>query len=391
MRPIRLSIFTTLALAFTLAGSGCSKSTATGGEFPNDPAPATPGTPTTPTGPVTPGTPTPTTAKYAGIYQANAPIDFTQNGVLPGLVSPALAALSLADTNPGTALVNFAHAAGVDLPGGSVVRGLVGGYLDTQLNTHLPPDVLQALDIIGGVVGIAQTAVLTNKMTVHTPKTDGTVAVDLEVSGATFSFVNVETGTPVSVTATVSAANAAAAKTSLTATLAPRPNAPVADADMTFTGGTIAVPIGDLLLDGVVPILFPSRCQQTNGKQSTLEEGLKCLLTDTCRGVGDDVDQFLKDNFSITPIPNQQPDDKIGTKICYAGVTLASIEITTQLNKLKITGTIKNGRAVLFDTSQLKPTMDHQSDRIADGTWTWSFGSTDVPSTLAGDRTGNAN
>ncbi len=78
--------------------------------------------------------------------------------------------------------------------------------------------------------------------------------------------------------------------------------------------------------------------------------------------------------------------------ICTAAVGFAADKAISEIQQLKLSGvTIMNGRAVLYDTSQLKPTMDHQSDRVADGTWTWSFGSIDVPSTLVGDRVATSN
>ena len=73
-------------------------------------------------------------------------------------------------------------------------------------------------------------------------------------------------------------------------------------------------------------------------------------------------------------------------------VTLAATQIMNAISDIKVENvSITNGRAVLYDISMTKPMMDKQSDRIAEGTWTWSFGSADVPSTLAGDRIGVAN
>ena len=375
MRPLnKLSIFGTLALAATLAGSACSKSASGDGTFPDDPAPATPTTPT-------PGTPTPTTAKYAGIYQANAPIDFTQNGVLPGIASPALNALTMVGTNPGRALVNMAQAAGA-INISSTLRNILGDIITGQLNSIMSQDVMDALDLISNIAKITQTGVLKNKLTIHTPKADGTVAVDIELSGAGFDFVDIQ-GTAQHVDVTVPAAAAATAKSTMTmATLAARPNAPVADADLTLSGGSLSIPIGDFIMQAAGPLIF----QPAFGK-SDLKSALTYIMTQPCIDFGN----AIHNSVQGTPILESISADVYKT-ICTTAVGLAATEIISQISMLKIDGVkITNGRAVLFDTSMLKPTMDHQSDRIADGTWSWSFGSTDVPSTLAGDRTGNAN
>jgi hypothetical protein len=375
MRPLRLSIFGTLALATTLAG-GCAKSPSTT-DFPDDPAPSTPNNPNNPNAPMP--TPTPTVVpKYAGVYEANALLDFTQPGVLPGLASPLLGALSKIHDQPGTAIVDFANAANVPVIKdiGSFGRALLAGILNTQIGQFYTsnPDLNQVAQVIMDIFEISKTTVLLNKLTVHTPAADGTVATELQLAGARFEFFNnkIDVMTPV--------AAQAAAKTSMTATLKARANAPIADADLTLTGGTVKVPAGEFILQALGPALFQPKFGTSDLKQTLLK-----LVP--CNDFASDVasaaqqDDFLK--YFIT--------EPVVKTICNTAVGYLADKVTNEIKALTIDNVaIANGRAVLYDISQMKPTMDHQSDRVADGTWTWSFGATEVPSTLVGDRVGVA-
>ena len=55
----------------------------------------------------------PPTAKYAGVYAAVAPIDLTQNGVLPGVLGPALGALIELHDHPGQAILDIVAIANI--------------------------------------------------------------------------------------------------------------------------------------------------------------------------------------------------------------------------------------------------------------------------------------
>lgn len=379
MRPISLNVFGTLALATALCTSACSTASAPGGAFPGDPSPpSTPSsTPSSP--PVDPDPPAPVqTANYSGIYNADAPLDFTQDGVLPGLTSPLLGALASIHDTPGQAIVDFANAAGVPVVSdiGSFGRSILAGLLDTQIKDFYAanPSLDQVAQIIMNIFELAKTGVLTNTLTIHTPNTDGTVAVELEMAGARFDFLGK------SANVTLSAAAAATAKTSLTATLKARPNAPIADADLTLTGGTLTLPLGDLLLQALTPLVFAPQFG-TQDLASTLQKLVPC--NDIAKSVSDaaSTDDILK--YVIT--------ESVVKTICTTALTYAAGQITDAIEALTIDGvTINNGRGVLYDISATKPTVDHQSDRVADGSWTWSLGSIDVPSTFVGDRVGAA-
>src|SRR4051794_18694326 len=96
---LKLTAFATLT-AMTVVVSGCNEDARRMEQPAPSPMPQTPGTqPTTgPDGEPLP-TPSPTAepapvANYSGVYEVVAPLDFTQNGVLPGIVSPLLSGLS---------------------------------------------------------------------------------------------------------------------------------------------------------------------------------------------------------------------------------------------------------------------------------------------------------
>ncbi len=88
---MRLSALGTFALTMTLTAGACMPAMVEGGTPTGPTSPTshgTPGTPGTPGAPTSPGT-LGDGAIYSGVYQADAPVDFTQNGVLPGLASPS--------------------------------------------------------------------------------------------------------------------------------------------------------------------------------------------------------------------------------------------------------------------------------------------------------------
>ena len=73
--------------------------------------------------------------------------------------------------------------------------------------------------------------------------------------------------------------------------------------------------------------------------------------------------------------------------LCTAVAGNAADLVVAQFQTLQVKGAkISAGRGVLYDVSTPKPTADRQSDRVAEGVWTWTFGTAVVPSTFAGDR-----
>src|SRR5947209_6383995 len=80
------------------------------------PAPAAPSEPpgTPPPGPGEGNPPTAAPmARYAGVYAALAPMDFTQSGVLPSVIGPALGALIELHDHPGKAILDIVAIANI--------------------------------------------------------------------------------------------------------------------------------------------------------------------------------------------------------------------------------------------------------------------------------------
>ena len=375
MRPLRYSTLGSLALAASFAAA-CAAPPASGTGVIDDPGSDTPVNPD-PTKP-DPTNPNTISAKYSGVYTANAPVDFTQQGVLPGLTGPALASLSELHDNPGKAIVDFAYAANAPVikDMSAFVRDVLSSVVTTSVGNLLKnhPEFDKIIGVIDSIFSITQTSVITNKITVHTPAADGTVAAELQVVGAHFELLGQKIDVPVPATLM------AASKTSLTATLKARPNAPIADADVTFSGGTVSLPVGAFLLEAMGPLLF-----QPQFGTADLRSTLLALVP--CESIATDVAAAAQNN-SVLKYVVTAPVMKV---ICTTAVAYVADKITAEIEKLSIDNVqVMNGRAVLYDTSTLKPAMDHQSDRIADGTWSWVFGSVAVPSSLAGDRVGAA-
>ena len=81
--------------------------------------------------------------------------------------------------------------------------------------------------------------------------------------------------------------------------------------------------------------------------------------------------------------------------LCTSALDALAKQVTTSIDSITFNDVqVSGGTAFLLDVSQSKPTVDNQSDRIAQGKWDWSFtvagASVKVPSTFAGDRTGDA-
>ncbi len=367
-----------LALVTSLAA--CAPVASTTGDFPNTGNggnggnnngaspdggdPGTPGAPsTTPTNPLNNG------ATYSGVYKANAALDFTQPGVLPGLLSPALAALANLSTDPGSSLVNFAQAAGaINL--NSTTRNVIASVITDKLASVLPPDVKQALDLISNITQITSSTTLLNTITVHTPSTTGAVYVDVIVTGAGFDFVDVN-GTATHVDVQTSAAQLPASKSTILGKLTPHSNAPIADADVTFTGGSISIPVGDFLVQALGTLVF-----QPLG-QTDLKSTLLHLMSNTCDDLGYVVETGV---YNLTSL---DVGHDVGTRICTTAITLAANEITSAISSLKVNNVkITNGRFTLFDVSPSHSAVDHKADLLGDGSWTWSFGSANIDTSI---------
>jgi hypothetical protein len=365
-----------------VASTGCSKKEYGYSGPMTEPGPQVNGDPTPPE----PTPPQPRVLTYSGVYQANAAIDFTQNGVLPGLDSPILGVLANLHTNPGTAIVNLGYAAGIDVLNtiGSTGRAILGGLLDAQLTSLYAddPSLDQAVTAIQNIAQIAKTTVLTNTITVHTPKTDHTAAIDLATTGATFHFVNAQL-MDTTCTTTVPAAKAAAAKATFTMGLvSPRSNPNVADADITFSGASVTLPMGDFLMQAIGQLVFQP-LYGTSDFKTGFVDAIPCttISTEGAMAVANSGNPLLQGLIT-------QP---VLMAICTTAASSLADQLIAQISSLSADGVnVGNARGVLYDVSTSKPTADGISDRVGDGTWTWTIGGADVPSTFAGDKIANA-
>jgi hypothetical protein len=362
---------------------GCAKKEA---GYSGDPMPpmTDPGPPVNPD--PTPPTPTPPRLLYySGVYQANAAIDFTQNGALPGLDSPALGLLANLKSQPGTAIINFAYLAGVKVLAdiGSTGRTIVGAILDGQLNNLYTsnPTLDRVVTTIQNIAQIAKTTVLINKLTVHTPAADHSTKVELELTGATFHFVDVNLMDAM-VTASVPAAKAAAAKTAFaTGSVTPRSNPNVADADLGFDKGSISVPMGDFLMQAVGTLVF----QPLYGSPD-FKAGFVASMP--CDAIAHDGAAAIA---GANPALGAIISEPVLKAICVAGAGYLADQLISQIQAISADGiAISAGRGVLYDQSSSHPTVDGVADRVGEGTWTWTIGPATVMSQFAGDRIGTA-
>jgi hypothetical protein len=337
--------------------------------------------PTASTPPMTgnpdPGHKDPVPVNFSGVYQVSAPLDFTKNGVLPGILGPLLSSLSELHDHPGKALTDFIKKAKV-LP--SVVSGILSGLspIFDNLISEYAYDNSMALDeianIVMGITELTNTMQVQVSMTVHKPDAKGAVMVDSQLTGVSFtlngnhSMVAFPTGNKVTTAGMVT----------------PMPNQ-LADGAITIgDANMLTLPIGSILLQGMNDLLY------STFNTTTLGDVLADLVP--CDAVGDAISSAVDD----LGIPFVSIDSDTAAGVCRTAVKIAAGLVETEIKKLTFDDIKVSGiSAKLYDVSQSKPQADHQSDRIAEGKWQWNFkfgGSVvDVPSTFAGDRVSNAN
>jgi hypothetical protein len=368
--PILLSCFATLA--------GCSGATQAGPVVRNQPQPnPTAGTPSGPIeGGTTPTAPAPT-ANYSGTFAVVTPLDLTQKGVLPGVLGPMLGALSELHDHPGKAILDIIAAANIPtvsdavkgLPG--FIYDLLSGALDTLIQKELYANVPiadQITSIISGITSLSNTVDLHASLTVKAPGSNGSVEVDAQVTDVSFKLLDK--------TQLISfdAGEKAAATATLTGTLTPHANAPIADADLTMSGGKMTLPFGELLLQAAGPLLFAQFGGATN-----LHDALENLVP--CQAAAADISSQL-DGFLSETLVDQ---------ICTTAVGIIADEVTSLIDGVQLSNVgLNDGTATLLDVSKDKPQPDNQSDTLELGQWNISFdvaGSTvTVPSTFSGER-----
>lgn len=375
---LKLTAFATMTAFALLTGCGAGPEAHT--TTPPATGPSEP--PGTPQGPGEINNPPPKpVANYAGVYTADAPIDLTQNGVLPGVLGPALNALIELHDHPGKAILDIIAIANIPTVSDAVanmpqfLKDLLSGLLDKLITDEVyanVPVVDQVTNIISGITELAKTIDVHNTLTVHTPAADGSAKIEQQVTDVGFTLLSKTTVVSFDPT------EKAAAYSAMPGTVTPHANAPVADADLTLAGGKMTLPFGELLLQAAGPLLFSQI-----GGATTLDGALKNLVPchDAAQGISDALGGYLP------PATVEQ--------LCTAALGAIATEVTSEVDKVVLKDVqVTNATAYLLDASQSKPTTDYQSDRIANGKWSWTFtvdgSSVTVPSTFAGDRIGSA-
>ncbi len=315
-------------------------------------------------------------ASYAGVYSVVVPLDFTQNGVLPGLVSPALGALGELHDRPGAALCNLIKNSLGSL--GTVFRQLPGFVvdgiavvIDGIIRDHLyanVPIANQLAAIIQGITEIASKVDLRIDMTVHAPTVSGTTRIEEQVTGVDWILFGNRTTVPLPGPA-LSAASA-----TTTGTVVPHANRPIADADLAVGAAAMTLPIGELLLKGLGPLLFSQF-----GGATDLRGAIQNLYP--CATLGQDISDYLG-GFVL---PSE------GMALCTGAIGLVSAAFTDRIGALHLDLAAEHGKGVLLDLSKTKTQVDYQSDLLTGGTWNWRVDTVNVPSTFSGPRTGVAN
>jgi hypothetical protein len=382
---LKLTVFATLT-SFALATGGCSSSPRPQPEpqAPVDTSNAKPGyDPDNPAGPPAP-LPQPPSPKpnYSGIYGLTAPIDFSENGVLPGAIGPALKALSDLHDKPGTAIWEFLQGANIDYVSSAlttinsipllpdILKGMFNDLIVT--NVYGPyPAVDQIANIISGITELATKLELADQMTIHRAADDGSLKVDHKLTAVTFMLLDKRTTVPMP-----SSASGTTLSLGIDGKVTPGPAAPVADGTLTVTGtSTFSMPIGSLMLEAAGPLVFSQF-----GGATDLRGALLYLVP--CQSFGD----ALSSQWSLS----------FGQSLCEAAMGIASLMVEGEIKKITLDNVkldAVNGN--LYDVSMSRPNVDYQSDRIAEGHWNWTFtvgsATATVPSTFAGDRTGDAN
>jgi hypothetical protein len=386
---LKLTAFATLT-AMTMAASGCNGDSRRMEQPTPSPQPQ-PGPSDPPTkgpdgeplpDPSMPPTPAPV-ANYSGVYEVVAPLDFTQNGVLPGIVSPLLAGLTDLHDHPGKALYEILEYSSIPYISDLMMK--IPSFLQTGLEALLDdlitknlyqgyPVVDQVTGIISGIAEVSRYMDLHDTITIHKQDASMSVQVDQQLTAIGFKLLGTTQVMP------IPANKLPAALSHMTGKLTPHNNAPVADADISIADGTFSLPVGSLMLQALGPLLFSQF-----GGATDLAGALKNLVP--CADFG----QTVVDNSG-----GLISDPSIGKDLCEGALGLVATAVTQPIEAI----TLDNVKAQLaagklYDVSMKQPKQDYQSDRLAEGKWTWHFdvsgGTADVPSTFMGDRTGTAN
>jgi hypothetical protein len=375
---LKLTAIASLTVLSLVAG-GCGAGPEARTQPTPTPTPDAPGTPSD--GPGNPIDQPPPTARYAGVYTVPAPIDLTQNGVLPGVIGPALGALIELHDHPGKAILDIVAVANIPTVSDAVanmpsfLRDVLSTLLDKLIVDEVyanVPVVDQITGIISGITELAKTMEIHNALTVHTPAADGTANIDQQVTDVGFTLLGNST------VVAFDANEKMLAHTTMAGSVKAHANAPVADADLTLGGGKMTLPFGELVLQAAGPLVFGQF-----GGATDLKGALHNLVD--CHGAAQSISDALGGYLSPGLVET----------LCTSALDVLADQVTSRIDAITLDDVqVSAGAAVLLDVSQAKPKEDYQSDRVAQGKWDWSFtvagASVKVPSTFAGDRTADA-
>ena len=254
------------------------------------------------------------------------------------------------------------------------VPGFLKAGLTSMLDNLIINNVYQGYPVVDQITGIVQGIAEVSKymevhdtITLHKAASDGTVKVDQQLDAVGFRLFGVTQVVP------LPAASLPQALAHMNGQLTPHNDAPVADADLTIEAGTYSLPVGSLMLKALGPLLFSQF-----GGAIDLAGALKNMVP--CADFG----QLLVDNSG-----GLLTDPTVGKGLCEGALDIAAKAVTQQIGNVTLDGIQVDGTsAQLFDVSMKSPKMDYQSDRLAQGAWTWHFdvsgGTAAVPSTFAG-------
>ncbi len=326
--------------------AGCNASDNTPPPTNMNPQPVITPSPSPQPGPVDvdgPPAPSPTPApiaNYSGTFNITSPLDFTQNGVLPGIVGPVLGSLGELHDHPGAALYNILENSNIptlsnllmQVP--AALQAGLEGLLDNLITTNVYntyPIVDQITAVISGITQLASKIDVQESVTVHVP-VGTTVAVDQELTGINFTLFGMSHVAPLPSPTVLHS----------TGTLTPHNDAPVADADISFTGGTVNLPIGALILDAAGPLLFSNF-----GSATTLTGVLQELVP--CASFGQ----------SLSNATGGTLDVSIGTDLCNGALAVVGDAVTAQIDSLTLNNVvISPATATLLDVSIQAPHVD---------------------------------
>jgi len=381
-KNMKLSAFAGLA-ALTLIAAGCNAAP-TGPTAPTDPTnpsnPSNPSNPTNPSNPVDPTNPidpvTPT-ARYQGTYSIVAPIDFTQQNVLPGILGPALGSLSQIHDHPGQAVLGFLENSGIPYLSSIMMKvpDFLMNALGSAVDTLIKDKLYQGYPVVDRIASIIQGVTeLTKKMEVHEDLTIGAanadkVPMDQQVTAIGFTLFGQKSVVPLSAQARPDA------HATMYGTITPAANAPIADASFTIEQGTFKLPIGELVYTAAGPLVFKT----LGGGAMDLNGALKNVVP--CQSFATTVSNDISNILTAQELQ----------QLCEGALDLVADKVEAEIFKIKLDNVKANaGSGKLYDASLAKPQMDYQSDRVAEGLWSWSFtvstATANVPSTFAGDR-----